>query len=123
MEVEAPPELDVLIAACKPHATCEMDGFSDRESLYYPPNLPLTTTIELANHPILDAVRTSLFPRLATGQHLIAIKDKMELIPTGGHMCPQRLIPRRFSYCESPGIIWTESSCRHQGKGRLRLLL
>lgn len=83
----------MLIAACKPHATCELDGFSDRESMYYPPNLPLTATLELANHPILDAVRTSLFPRLATGQHLIAVRDLLELVPTGGHMCPQRRAP------------------------------
>ncbi|KAH8112813.1 hypothetical protein DFH11DRAFT_1604082 [Phellopilus nigrolimitatus] len=50
----------------EPHATCEMDGFSDRESLFYPPDLSLTSTLELANHPILDAIRTALFPRLAT---------------------------------------------------------
>lgn len=67
-----------------------MDGFSDRESLFYPPNLPLTATLELANHPILDAVRASLFPRLATGQYLVAVRDVMQLVPTGGHMCPQR---------------------------------
>ncbi|THH09011.1 hypothetical protein EW145_g2319 [Phellinidium pouzarii] len=90
VEVEAPPELDVLIAACKPHATCEMDGFSDRESLFYPPNLALTATLELASHPILDAIRTALFPRLAAGQYLVAVRDMMQLVPTGGHMCPQR---------------------------------
>ncbi|EJD01863.1 uncharacterized protein FOMMEDRAFT_134522 [Fomitiporia mediterranea MF3/22] len=90
VEVEAPPSLDVLIAACKPHATCEMDGFSDRESLYYPPNLSLTTTLELAGHPILEAIRTTLFPRLASGQYLVAVRDVMQLVPTGGHMCPQR---------------------------------
>ncbi|KAI5119467.1 hypothetical protein M0805_007201 [Coniferiporia weirii] len=90
VEVEAPAGLDVLIAACKPHATCEMDGFSDRESLFYPPNLPLTATLELASHPILDAIRTALFPRLAAGQYLVAARDMMQLVPTGGHMCPQR---------------------------------
>ncbi|KAL5520878.1 hypothetical protein ACEPAF_2881 [Sanghuangporus sanghuang] len=90
VEVEAPPELDILIAACKPHATCELDGFSDRESLFYPPNLALTTTVELASHPILDAIRTTLFPRLTAGQYLVAVRDVMQLVPTGGHMCPQR---------------------------------
>lgn len=90
VENEAPAELDVLIAACKPHDTCEMDGFSDRESLYYPKKLPLTCTLELANHPILDAVRSTLFPRLSNGQYLIAVRDVMQLVPTGGHMCPQR---------------------------------
>lgn len=94
VESEAPPELDTLIAACKPHATCEMDGFSDRESLYYPANLPLTSTLELANHPILDAIRTALFPRLASGQYLVAVRDLLELVPTGGHMCPQRRLPQ-----------------------------
>lgn len=71
-----------------------MDGFSDRESLYYPASLPLTSTLELANHPILDAIRTALFPRLATGQYLVAVRDLMEIVPTGGHMCPQRRLPQ-----------------------------
>ncbi|TDL27905.1 hypothetical protein BD410DRAFT_712793 [Rickenella mellea] len=94
VEIDTPPALDVLIAACRPHATCELDGFSDRESLYYPPTLPVTATLELANHPILDAIRSTLFPSLATGHHLVAVRDKLEVIPTGGHMCPQRRIAK-----------------------------
>lgn len=86
---ENPPSLDVLIAACKPHATCEMDGFSDRESLFYPSDLPLTTTLDISSHPILDAIRTALFPKLASGQYLVAVRDMLEIVPAGGHMCPQ----------------------------------
>lgn len=69
-----------------------MDGFSDRESLFYPQRLPLTTTLDIANHPILDAIRTALFPKLASGQYLVAMQDMLEIVPSGGHMCPQRRI-------------------------------
>ncbi|KAH8827110.1 hypothetical protein DL96DRAFT_1669786 [Flagelloscypha sp. PMI_526] len=66
-----PPALDVLIAACRPHpAADDVDDFVDRESLFYPPNLPLTATLELSNHPILDAVRSTLFPNLSSGNYL-----------------------------------------------------
>lgn len=66
MENEATPALEVLIAACKSHATCEMDRLFGREPLFYPPNLPLTASLELANHPIMDAIRTA-FPSLISG--------------------------------------------------------
>ena len=69
-----------------------MDGFSDRESLYYPSQLPLTTTLSTTDHPIFDAVRTPLFPKLASGQYFVAVQDMLEIVPSGGHMCPQRRI-------------------------------
>ncbi|KAF8263285.1 hypothetical protein EI94DRAFT_1772985 [Lactarius quietus] len=64
VDYDTPPALDVLIAACRPHPQIGEDA--DSESLFYPTNLPLTTSLELANHPILEAVRNTLFP-LPTG--------------------------------------------------------
>ncbi|EJD05053.1 kinase-like protein [Fomitiporia mediterranea MF3/22] len=90
IEAETPHVLDVLIAVCMPHATCKMDGFSDCKSLLYPPNLSLTTTLELSSHPILATIRTTLFAHLTSNQYLVAVKDTMQLVPAGGHMCPQR---------------------------------
>ena len=56
---------------------------AESDSLFYPTNLPLTTSLELANHPILEAVRNSLFPTLPGGHYLQAVRDKLEIVPTG----------------------------------------
>ncbi|KAL0945876.1 hypothetical protein HGRIS_012159 [Hohenbuehelia grisea] len=89
VDYNTPPALDVLIAACRPHPTVNLGGLPDRESLYYPPNLPLTTTLEIANHPILEAVRNTLFPELPTGHYLTVERDKLEVVATGGRMGAQ----------------------------------
>jgi hypothetical protein len=90
VEYDTPPALDVLIAACRPHPSSDLDDYPDRESLFYPPSLPLTTTLELANHPILDAVRTTLFPGLPAGHHLTAVRDRLEVVVSGGRMPTQQ---------------------------------
>ncbi|EGO01339.1 hypothetical protein SERLA73DRAFT_106044 [Serpula lacrymans var. lacrymans S7.3] len=84
VDIDTPPALDVLIAACRPHQVVEFDTYSDRESLFYPPNLPLTATLEIANHPILEAVRNMLFPNLPVGHYLITTRDKLEVVVCGG---------------------------------------
>ncbi|KAJ2916229.1 hypothetical protein MD484_g4192, partial [Candolleomyces efflorescens] len=86
VDYNSPPALDVLVTACRPHQTSDYNGYMDRESLFYPPTLPLTTSLELANFPILDAVRTSLFPNLPPGSYLTAMKDKLELLLDGGRL-------------------------------------
>lgn len=88
MEYENPPALDVLIAACKPYQS-KYDDYRDGESLFYPPNLPLTSTLDLANHPILETIRNTLFPMLPSGQFLTAVGDKLEVVASGGRMTPQ----------------------------------
>ncbi|KAL1730798.1 hypothetical protein EV714DRAFT_236545 [Schizophyllum commune] len=86
VDYDSPPALDVLIAACRPHQTSDLDDYTDYESLFYPPNLPLTTSLEIANHPILEALRTTLFPSLSAGQYLTAVRDKLEVIVSQGRM-------------------------------------
>lgn len=86
VEYNTPPALDVLIAACRPYQSASTDDYPDRESLFYPPNLPLTPSLELANHPVLDAIRTSLFPNLPQGHFLIATHDRLEVLVNGGRM-------------------------------------
>jgi hypothetical protein len=81
--------LDVLVAACKPHQSLNPDDFTERESLYYPQNLPITTTLDISNHPILEAIRNTIFPTLPQGHYLTALRDKLEIIVTGGRMLPQ----------------------------------
>ncbi|TFK52832.1 hypothetical protein OE88DRAFT_1627401 [Heliocybe sulcata] len=88
VEHDTPPALDVLIAACKPYSSADVSE-NYPEAIYYPPNLPLTATLEIANHPILDAVRNTLFPSLPVGHYLVAVRDKLEIIVTGGRMSPQ----------------------------------
>ncbi|KAG1730275.1 uncharacterized protein EDB91DRAFT_790254 [Suillus paluster] len=89
VDYDTPPALEVLIAACKPHPTPGYDVYPDREALFYPANLPLTATLEIANHPILDAVRNALFPALHMGHYLTALRDKLEVMVTGSRMAPQ----------------------------------
>jgi hypothetical protein len=86
-----PPSLDVLIGACRPHSVSGLEDFSEHESLFYPPHLPLTTTLEIANHPILEAIRSTLFPTLPTGHYLTAIRDKLQIWLKGSGMrAPKR---------------------------------
>ncbi|KAJ7752596.1 hypothetical protein B0H16DRAFT_1317447 [Mycena metata] len=84
----SPPALDVLIAACKHNHT---PGFDTHlyESFCYPPNLPFTPSLEIANHPILDAIRNMLFPTLPTGHYLSVRRDKLDVILSGGRLAPQ----------------------------------
>lgn len=93
VDYDLPPALDVLIAACIPHVA-ELEDYSSysspgRESLFYPPNLPLSATLEIANHPILDAVRTTLFSTVPVGHYLTALRDRLEVVQKGGRMIPQ----------------------------------
>ena len=91
VDFNTPPALDVLIAACRPHQTSAFDDYSDHESLFFPPNFPLTTSLEIANLPILDAIRNTLFPRLPQGHYLTVTRDKLEVVVKGGQMDPQPL--------------------------------
>ncbi|KAH9934171.1 uncharacterized protein B0H18DRAFT_870092 [Fomitopsis serialis] len=100
---DLPPALDVLIAACQPHPSGRplpvglarppgMDDYAypQNESLFYPTDLPLTATLEIANHPILEAVRNTLFPTLPLGHYLTAIRDKLEIVLQGNTIPVQR---------------------------------
>jgi hypothetical protein len=82
VEINTPPALDVLIAACVP-----MGGIGilpERETLIYPPNLPLTTTLDISNHPIMETIRNTLFPLLPNGHYLTSMYDKLDVIVSGG---------------------------------------
>ena len=87
VDVDMPPALDMLISSCLPHPS--VNGYAETETLFYPPTLPLTATLELANHPILDAVRNTLFPALPVGHYLTAIRDKLEIWPKGNGITAQ----------------------------------
>ncbi|KAF8646615.1 hypothetical protein AX16_007116 [Volvariella volvacea WC 439] len=86
-----PPALDVLITTCRPHQTQSSEyASSDRESLFFPPSLPLTTSLELSGHPILAAIRNTLFPNLPAGTyHLSTQRDKLEVLSTGTRLNSQ----------------------------------
>lgn len=86
VDYDLPPSLDVLIGACRPQSVSGLEDFSEHEALFYPPHLPLTTTLEIANHPILEAIRNTLFPTLPTGHYLTAIRDKLQIWLKGSGM-------------------------------------
>ncbi|KAI0043047.1 hypothetical protein FA95DRAFT_1609701 [Auriscalpium vulgare] len=87
VDYDTPPALDVLISSCRPHPLLEDEGAAD--SLYYPTNLPLTTSLEIANHPILESIRNTLFPALPNGHYLTAVRDKLEIVTEGSRMSAQ----------------------------------
>ncbi|KAF8064867.1 hypothetical protein FPV67DRAFT_158277 [Lyophyllum atratum] len=89
VDYSMPPPLEVLIGTCKPHPIAEFSEYSDRQSLFYPPGLPVNSTLDLANHPIVDAVRHSLFPNLPPGHYLTTVRDKLEVIDAGARLPPQ----------------------------------
>lgn len=86
IDYDMPPSMEVLVSACRPQSVSGLEDFSEHESLFYPPHLPLTATLELANHPILEAVRNTLFPTLPTGHYLTAIRDKLQIWLKGSGM-------------------------------------
>ena len=87
VEHDPPPALNVLIATSVPMTT--FSELPTRESLVYPATLPLTASLEISNHPIMDAVRTTLFPLLPQGHYLTAMRDKLDIIVGGGGIDPQ----------------------------------
>jgi hypothetical protein len=84
-----PPSLDVLVAACKSHPKTDFTNYGDREALFFPQNLSLAPSLELANHPILDSVHASLLPQLPVGNHLFAVRDRLDVINSGSHLANQ----------------------------------
>ncbi|KAH8101731.1 hypothetical protein BXZ70DRAFT_72160 [Cristinia sonorae] len=89
VDQDLPPSLEVLIAACRPQSPSGLEEFSGNDALFYPHNLPITTSLEIANHPILDAVRNTLFPTLPTGHYLTTLRDKVQVWLKGGGMKAQ----------------------------------
>lgn len=81
--------MDVLISLSRPHSPSGLEQFSEHESLFYPPHLPLTTNLEIANHPILDSVRNTLFPALPAGHYLTVLRDRLQIWLKGSGMRPQ----------------------------------
>ncbi|KAF9531207.1 hypothetical protein CPB83DRAFT_849558 [Crepidotus variabilis] len=76
-----PPALDVLIAACRPHVSSS--SYGGQQPLFFPPNLPLTASLEISNYPILDAVRNTIFPNLPPGQYLTTLLDRLDVVEEG----------------------------------------
>ncbi|KAF7297490.1 hypothetical protein MIND_00982800 [Mycena indigotica] len=87
IDYSTPPALDVLISACRTHQA--HDTGIAHESYYYPPNLPLTPSVEIANHPLLDAIRSALLPTLPVGTYLTATRDRLDILLAGGRLPPQ----------------------------------
>lgn len=81
-----PPPLEVLMATSRQNQTAEFITYPNRPSLVYPSDLPLNFSLDLANHPILDAVRNTLFPNLPHGNYLSTIKDKLEIVDAGSRL-------------------------------------
>lgn len=74
----------MLIAACRPHASS--NAYGGQQPLFFPPNLPLTASLEISNYPILDAVRNALFPRLPSGQYLTTLIDRLDVVEEGARL-------------------------------------
>jgi len=49
----------------------------------FPPHLSLSTTLDIGNHPILETIRSVLFPNLPTGHYLVAERASLEMAPQG----------------------------------------
>lgn len=58
----------------------------------YPPNLPLTSTIETSTHSILHSIRTTLLPGIPAGDTLTCVRDRLEVMTVGSRVDPQQRI-------------------------------
>ncbi|KAG6899551.1 hypothetical protein C0993_009259, partial [Termitomyces sp. T159_Od127] len=85
VDYSMPPPLEVLIATSRPHQTAGFVAYPNRTSLVYPSDLPLNLSL-LTNHPILDAVRNTLFPNLPHGSYLTTVKDRLEIVDVGSRL-------------------------------------
>ena len=81
-----PPTLEVFIAACRPHQRLDYGAHAEREGVFYPHSLPATTSLELSNYPVLDAVRSALFPVLPPGQYLATVRDTLDVVDEGNRI-------------------------------------
>lgn len=59
-----------------------------RRSLVYPAARSLAVSLELSSHPVLDIVKATLFPKLPQGYHLLAVRDKLTIHPSGTYTRP-----------------------------------
>jgi hypothetical protein len=89
MAYSNPPSLDILIAACKSHPKSDFSNYGDRDALYFPENLSYTPSFEIANHLILGSVHASLYPQLPLGNHVFAVRDRLDVINSGSHLANQ----------------------------------
>lgn len=96
------PALNVLLVACETTPDVTFDAAlpvaetTDHElPLTWPANLPFSITFDLANHPILDTIRSVLFPNAHPGTYLFAVKDKLEIFLAGSHSEPRRPVSPR----------------------------
>ncbi|KAF8523708.1 hypothetical protein BU17DRAFT_43689 [Hysterangium stoloniferum] len=90
------PALNVLLATCEtaPDAFNTAAGTPGTDShdvpLVWPSHLPFSTTFDLASHPVLDTVRSVLFPKCYPGTYLYAVRDKFEVFLAGSSSVPWR---------------------------------
>lgn len=59
-----------------------------RRSLVFPSGRPVAVSLELSSHPVLDIVKATLFPKLPQGYHLLAVRDKLHIHPSGTYTRP-----------------------------------
>ncbi|KAG6824877.1 hypothetical protein H0H92_005558 [Tricholoma furcatifolium] len=92
VEYSLPASLEALLGTCTPHQPSIKFPTAypvERPSLIYPVDLPYTFSLDLASHPILDAVRNTLFPNLPPGNYLSTMRDKLEIVDCGSCLSRQ----------------------------------
>jgi hypothetical protein len=83
VDEDAPPALDVLIATCQPQHRPIYSTQAALDPLVYPSDLPISATLDIASHPVLDAIRNTLLPSLPVGHYLTVMPDKLEIVVAG----------------------------------------
>jgi len=90
------PALNVLLAACETAPDAFNTGVGipainkHDVPLVWPSHLPFSTTFDLASYPVLDTVRSVLFPKCYPGTYLYAVRDKLEVFLAGSSSVPWR---------------------------------
>jgi hypothetical protein len=86
-DLQPPPAFNAFLAACEPSIPPIGKGSifdpPSRQSLVYPSSYPFALSLDLATHPVLDTIRTILFPNMQQGQHLTAVRDRLEVFGSG----------------------------------------
>jgi hypothetical protein len=83
LETHAAPAFDVLVTSCQP-VDLYAQPSGGPPAMMYPAQLPFSTTLELANRPILAAIQSSLVPVLPPGHYVTAVRERLDVLMTSG---------------------------------------
>lgn len=84
------PAFEALLAECEKipdeldsNTTASTQVRLDKSKRVWPFKRPFSLSFDIANHPIIDTIRSILFPKIYPGSYLYAVRDNLEIFLPG----------------------------------------